>query len=350
MFRRSLLVAALILGTLGVAFQTTGRVVRAILFFSPTCPHCHVVITESLPPIMDHYQEQLQIVAVDVTTAGGQRLYQAAIEALAIPEGRRGVPTMVIGTAVLVGSYEIPAELPGLVDAGLAQGGLDWPDIPGLREALPEEQAAAIAAPSAQAPHSLWASFAKDITGNTLALLVLIATLGSLGWAAIQLGLKGPSAPQSDVRPAWQQRGLPLIALAGVGISLYLAYVESTGSLAVCGPIGDCNAVQQSEYARLFGVLPVAALGVVGYGLMASIHIYRRNRIGRAAGRAGMVLLALAFFGTLFSAYLTFLEAFVIGAVCAWCLTSAVLMIALLVLTVGETRGALARGPQRLSA
>jgi len=43
----------------------------------------------------------------------------------------------------------------------------------------------------------------------------------------------------------------------------------------------------------------------------------------------------LAAGGTLFSIYLTFLEPFVIGATCAWCLTSAIIMTALLWLTAG---------------
>ena len=42
----------------------------------------------------------------------------------------------------------------------------------------------------------------------------------------------------------------------------------------------------------------------------------------------------MTFGGTLFSIYLTFLEPFVIGAVCAWCLTSAVVMTLLLVVAV----------------
>ena len=46
-------------------------------------------------------------------------------------------------------------------------------------------------------------------------------------------------------------------------------------------------------------------------------------------------LLALALFGTLFSIYLTFLEPFVIGATCAWCLTSAVSMTLILLLVAG---------------
>jgi uncharacterized membrane protein len=51
----------------------------------------------------------------------------------------------------------------------------------------------------------------------------------------------------------------------------------------------------------------------------------------------------VALVGTLFSVYLTFLEPFVLGATCAWCLTSAVLQTLLLWLTADPARASLAR-------
>jgi uncharacterized membrane protein len=59
------------------------------------------------------------------------------------------------------------------------------------------------------------------------------------------------------------------------------------------------------------------------------------------AGLAWPALLAMTLFGTLFSVYLTFLEPFVIGATCAWCLTSAVLMAALLALAAAPGKRAI---------
>ncbi|HUM72419.1 MAG TPA: vitamin K epoxide reductase family protein, partial [Chloroflexota bacterium] len=50
--------------------------------------------------------------------------------------------------------------------------------------------------------------------------------------------------------------------------------------------------------------------------------------------RAILALVGMTAFGVLFSIYLTYLEPFVIGAVCAWCLTSAVVMTLLLVMSV----------------
>ena len=52
------------------------------------------------------------------------------------------------------------------------------------------------------------------------------------------------------------------------------------------------------------------------------------------AGLGTLFLFVTTFAGTLFSIYLTFLEPFVIGATCAWCLTSALLMTILMLITV----------------
>ncbi len=133
------LILALGVGLASTGFQVSPPVVRAVLFFSPTCPHCQVVMTETLPPIMSQYGDRLEILAVDVTKEGGQSLYQAAVETLGIPDARRGVPTLVVGSTVLVGSFEIPDQFPGLIDAGLANGGVDWPAIPELLAGLPDE-------------------------------------------------------------------------------------------------------------------------------------------------------------------------------------------------------------------
>ena len=50
-------------------------VVHAVLFYSPSCGHCHLVITETLPPLFEKYGDQLSIVGVDVTQTGGQALF-----------------------------------------------------------------------------------------------------------------------------------------------------------------------------------------------------------------------------------------------------------------------------------
>lgn len=119
-------------------------------------------------------------------------------------------------------------------------------------------------------------------------------------------------------------------ALAGLAAAVYLAYVEVGQQSAVCGLVGDCNTVQQSPYAMLFGVLPVGVLGIGGYVAILAAWALGRVKDARTRDAAQAGLLVMALFGAAFSTYLTFLEPFVIGATCAWCLTSALVMLLLL--------------------
>lgn len=112
--------------------QDNPPVVHAVLFYSPTCPHCHQVLAEDIPPLLERYGEQLQVLALNTHDIEGQKLYQAAIRYFAIPPSRHGVPTLIVGTTVWVGSREIPDRFPAMVNQGLAEGGIEWPALPGL--------------------------------------------------------------------------------------------------------------------------------------------------------------------------------------------------------------------------
>jgi uncharacterized membrane protein len=172
---------------------------------------------------------------------------------------------------------------------------------------------------------------ARDPLGNGIAVVVLALLLVSL-IAAPLLAVRG-SVPHL---PGWT---VIVLALVGMAVAAYLATVETSGSEAVCGPVGDCNAVQGSEYAQLFGV-HIGVLGLIGYGLIAALWVVSRVARGRLADGA-LVLIALGTVaGVAFSAYLTFLEPFVIGATCMWCITSALVMLALLWVSVGPGYGA----------
>jgi uncharacterized membrane protein len=107
--------------------------------------------------------------------------------------------------------------------------------------------------------------------------------------------------------------------------------------------VGDCNTVQQSQFALLFGFLPLGVLGLAGYAAVLLAWIVGRAGKGRNADRALILTFGLAAFGTLFSIVLTFLEPFVIGATCTWCISSALAMTGLFWLTSGPGIAALQR-------
>ncbi len=299
-------------------------VVRAVLFFSPSCPHCQQVITEDLPPILDQYQDQVQIIGIDTSVREGALMYQAAIARYLIPEHRRGVPALIIGDTVLIGVQEIPNQLPGIIEAGLASGGLDWPDIPGFRELIEaaESQESQKTAPNPTMEDlSLSERFRRDLTGNIMAVIVLAGMLLSVGLVGITIAIPG-----SEKTGRWPSWVVPFLTIIGFVVAAYLSYIEFTQSEAFCGPVGDCNTVQQSPYAVLFNILPIGVVGMLGYLVIGINWLIQQYAAGIWKNYAAIILWVLAAFGTVFSIYLTFLEPFVIGATCAWCITSSILM------------------------
>jgi uncharacterized membrane protein len=115
-----------------------------------------------------------------------------------------------------------------------------------------------------------------------------------------------------------------VLALAGIGVATYITVVEAGGSAPQCLAGGHgCETVADSHYSHLAGV-NVAVLGIVGYVLLVGAALAGGD-VARIAGFG----IALVGFG--FSAYLTYLELFVIDAICQWCVASAVLMTLLLV-------------------
>jgi uncharacterized membrane protein len=312
-------------------------VVHAILFYSPSCSHCKTVIQEVLPPLFETYGEQLYMIGIDVTVPEGSELYASAISSFGVPKDRRVVPMLFVGDVILVGSGEIPETFPGIIDQGLAQGGINWPAIPGLPEMIAAMGAGGPEATPA-APQSIAERLQQDPLGNSLAIVVLIGMLLSLIAVAARWVMRVPT--EGFRFAGWIT---PLLAAAGLAVAAYLTLIELTGDQAFCGPVGDCNAVQQSSYAFLFGVIPIGVLGVLGYAAFILMWSASRFVSGRLRDLLRIGLFAVALVGTLFSVYLTFLEPFVLGATCAWCLTSAVLQTLLLWLTVDPARASLAR-------
>lgn len=436
----------------------TAQAVRAVLFFSPMCPHCEQVITRDLsvffqahggPPTVSVEEgvpgpertfillsaPGLEVLLVNTIRPAGVAMYHASLESHPTAEERHGVPRFVMGDTVLVGSVEIPTHFERIAAEASRYGALEWPRIDGLESALsglapltvvaaapadtaeepraadaaagalpenapperttpadtaprppsqlpraeptgdpgtgaasPDTFAARVPEPSeptpaadrsdraeragperreadadqaipfetvARGPRSLLETFRRDLSGNILSVVVLFGMLASLGAVFV-------AARPRSVVGRFDSAVVP-IAVVGVVVAGYLTYVEASGATAVCGPVGDCNTVQQSEYATLFGAIPVGALGLLGYVTMITAWLIGRRASPPARDQARVALFALALVGTIFSTYLTFLEPFVIGATCAWCLTSSVVVTALLWLSAGPGMAAWGR-------
>ena len=135
----------------------------------------------------------------------------------------------------------------------------------------------------------------------------------------------------------WIQALMLFLTLAGLGVSLYLmwGYTAPDATLA-CGNSHGCETVKNSVYANLVGI-PLPTLGLVTY-LSLLVRLLAQNQsVVRDKGWSAFIALAifgLSLIGVLYSAYLTYLELFVIYAICRWCVASALIMVAIFLLSI----------------
>jgi uncharacterized membrane protein len=132
------------------------------------------------------------------------------------------------------------------------------------------------------------------------------------------------------------------LALAGIFISIYLTLykLDVIGELS-CS-IGSCETVNTSRWSIFLG-LPVAAWGLLFYLDVFIIALLGTTARFEYEPVISLVLVAEAAVGVLFSAWLTYLELAVIHAICIWCVTSAVIVLVILLVSVAdlkEVRGA----------
>ncbi len=128
-----------------------------------------------------------------------------------------------------------------------------------------------------------------------------------------------------------------MLSLIGLFISgyLYLYKVGKIGSLA-CGT-GGCETVQWSPWSRVAGI-EVSLIGVLGYAGLLALSLaalqpgltHRNWPVALLSGLAGI--------GVLFTIYLTYLELFVIHAICRWCVASGVVILMLFITALIDLR------------
>ena len=118
--------------------EPDGAVARFILFYSPTCPHCHEVMENYLPTVYEKYGTQVEYQYIDISADSENYLTMLGLETkLGVPQDVLGsVPALVIGDKVLIGGADIPAKLEGYIDQYLAEGGVDFPSFEDLPEVV----------------------------------------------------------------------------------------------------------------------------------------------------------------------------------------------------------------------
>jgi len=133
---------------------------------------------------------------------------------------------------------------------------------------------------------------------------------------------------------SWLMR---LLALAGIGVSSYLAWTHLTNHSVACGQSQGCDTVQQSVYSEVGGI-PIALFGLLAYVALLVLMLMRGRVSESLDGYIPLAIFGISLVGVLYSAYLTYLELYVIYAICRWCVTSAVIITAIFLLSLLDLR------------
>jgi uncharacterized membrane protein len=135
--------------------------------------------------------------------------------------------------------------------------------------------------------------------------------------------------------PMWLHVCTLLLSLGGLGVSLYLTVAHYTTSMTLACPgtgVVNCEKVTTSSQSVVFGVFPVAVLGLAFYLFMVAVNspwawrarwpVLRWARLASLIAGIGFVL------------YLIYTELFTLDAICLWCTSVHAITFLLFALTV----------------
>ncbi|HEY8164314.1 MAG TPA: vitamin K epoxide reductase family protein [Gemmatimonadaceae bacterium] len=127
------------------------------------------------------------------------------------------------------------------------------------------------------------------------------------------------------------------LALAGIFVALYLLLYKLGAIGTLSCSVGSCETVNASRWATFLG-LPVAAWGLGFYIALFSVAVVSTTARYADSPRMSGLLLAMTGIGILFSLWLTYLELFVIHAICQWCVVSAIIVSSCFLISLAEFR------------
>ncbi len=127
-----------------------------------------------------------------------------------------------------------------------------------------------------------------------------------------------------------------MLALLGIGTSAYLLYEHFVAPIA-CFTGSGCQTVDDSVYSEIFGV-PLSAIGLASYVGILALQLASLRAEPPVASYCQLAVFGIALAGVVFAAYLTYLEFYVIHALCSWCLTSAAIITLILILSAWGLR------------
>jgi uncharacterized membrane protein len=123
-----------------------------------------------------------------------------------------------------------------------------------------------------------------------------------------------------------------ILAVIGILDSVYLLIYKITNNYAMCLGSGDCSTVNASRYSTIYGI-PVSLLGILAY-LAILIFLILEFRNLFSSDNSNLLVFGISLVGVLFSAYLTYIEFYVIHAVCPFCIVSAIVITLIFIISI----------------
>jgi uncharacterized membrane protein len=130
---------------------------------------------------------------------------------------------------------------------------------------------------------------------------------------------------------------LATLALVGAFVSIYLTLYKLGYIGQLQCAVGSCETVNTSRWATFFG-LPVAAWGLGFYISMLALSMLGVQERYANSRAVSVALVSFTTWGVVFSGWLTYLELFVIDAICVWCVTSAIIVLVMFGVSVADLR------------
>ncbi len=145
-----------------------------------------------------------------------------------------------------------------------------------------------------------------------------------------------PAEPGIKIPPLWYQVATWALAIAGLGVSTYLTITHYDSSVPLaCSDKGviNCALVTSSAESMVFGIFPVAVLGLAFFVVMTAALSPWAWRL--KFPQLTWIRVASVIVGIGFVLYLVYTELFTLDAICLWCTSVHVLTFLLFVLVVG---------------
>ncbi|HEY96353.1 MAG TPA: vitamin K epoxide reductase family protein [Dehalococcoidia bacterium] len=124
-----------------------------------------------------------------------------------------------------------------------------------------------------------------------------------------------------------------ILGLCGMGISGYLTYGYLAHTAVGCPFNANCDLVQASPYAYMWGV-PVPLLGLLMYAALTLMGLLLFLKKPELENMASLGIYGISLAGVIFTVYLYYLELFVLHAFCSWCIVSSIVILSIFILSL----------------